>query len=148
MSQPRDHERYEILLVKVVDGLATDDEQRALDDHLATCQECREELADFTAIKETTDAMTQRILQDARLEPPREEGTRRIFLGLCFALIIGGLLLLAGFGGFQIFTDPTVPMLIRLGLGAAGIGALGLLAYLLKNRLLARGGDPYEEIDQ
>ena len=148
MSQPRDHERYEILLVKVVDGLATDDEQRALDDHLATCQECREELADFTAIKETTDAMTERIMQDAIIEPPRESAPARAWIIICSLLVIGGLGLLYGFGALQLLADPSVPLPVKIGTGAAALGVVGLLIYLLRVKLRGAGKDPYREIDQ
>lgn len=148
MSPADRHEQYEVLLVKAVDGQLTSDEQRLLDAHLAQCAQCREELADFTTIKETSDAMTQRILQDARLEPPREIGARRAFLNACFALVVAGLLILTGFGTFMLLSDPMVPLLVRVGAGAAGLGTLGLLLYLLVTRLRGRGADPYQEIDQ
>ena len=148
MSPTRNHEPFEILLVKAVDGQLTTGEQAALDEHLQQCAECREELADFTTIKETSDAMTQRILQDAMLEPPREGRSRRTLLNICFTLIWMGALLLTSFGVWQLLSDPAVPLLVRGGAGALGLGVLGLSAYLVFTRVLGRGKDPYEEIDQ
>jgi anti-sigma factor RsiW len=142
------HERYETLLVKAVDGLLTADEQRQLQAHLERCADCRAELRDFKQIKQETDAMRDRILMDARIEPPRE--TRRLgaYLGLAFMLLLAGGLVLLGFAAHRLLTDPQVPLLVKLGLGLAGLGGALLLAHLIRVRLRGLGKDPYREIDR
>lgn len=144
-----EHEHYEALLMKAVDGVIAADEQRELDAHMKTCATCARELDEFTDLKETTDAMTQRILQDARIEPPRETGVARVAISLSFAAMIVGGLLLAGFAGYTVLTAPDVPTVVRVGAILMGLGSLGLLGYVLSLRWRARGGrDPYEEIDR
>lgn len=142
-----DHERYEILLVKATDGLLSAEERRALDEHLAGCADCRAELEDFNLIKETTDAMTERILADATIEAPREPGTARGILGLGFVLLLCGALLLLGFAGYTLFTDAQVPLIVKAGAGALGLGVLVLSAYVATLRRRAARRDPYKEID-
>lgn len=148
MTTRTDHDRYELLLVKAVDGQLGPEERARLDEHLKTCARCREELGDFLAIKKTTDAMTERILADARLEPPREAPATRALMRSGFLLILAGLALLVGFAGYQLFSDPAAPLAVKAGTGAVGLGALAVLAHLLWRRLHGAGKDPYREIDQ
>lgn len=148
MSARAQHERYEQLLMKAVDGLLTPSERRELDEHLAGCPRCRAELDDFAAIKETTDAMTERILRDAAIEPYRPAPTARWVLSLGFLLLLAGGLVLLGYAGYVLFSDLTVPLPVKLGAGAAGLGTLLLAGYVLRIRARSRGRDPYAEIDR
>lgn len=148
MTRGHEHERYEILLVKAVDGQLTAAERRELDAHLLSCAACRAELEDFNLIKETTDAMTQRILSDAAIEPPREPGGVRAALGLGFLLLLAGALLLLGFAGYTLLADAGVPLIVKAGAGALGLGVLVLSAYVVLLRRRAARRDPYREIDQ
>lgn len=148
MTTPHNHERYEHLLVKAVDRALSADEKTELQSHLDTCEACAAELSDFELIKEATDAMTSRILHDAEIEPPRLQGGAKLWLNASFLLLLVGALLLVGFAGYALWTDAAVPLVVKLGSGAAALGALGLLAYVLRVRARAFGRDPYEEIDQ
>lgn len=142
------HEPYEILLVKATDGCLTPRERQALDEHLATCAECRAELADFRRVKEVTDAMTTRILADAAIEPPRESAATKVWLGLSLGLVGLGVGVLLGFGAWELWADPEVPLILKVALGACALGLGGVGAYLLTVRFAGRSRDPYEEIDQ
>jgi len=145
-SQPS-HDYYEGLLMKAVDGLLSEDEQRQLDEHLADCESCAAELDDFHDIKQTTDAMTQRILADAEIEPPRLTPPARGVIRLSFALLLAGLVILLGYGGYQMAIDAQVPLLVKVAVALVTAGLLGLLGYVLRVRARAHGRDPYEEID-
>ena len=91
--------------------------------------------------------MTKRILMDAKIEPPREGVKARLALGIGFLLLLVGTLILVGFASYSFLADPTVPLVVKLGGSAAGLGAFVLLAYLLRIRWHRRGKDPYKEID-
>jgi anti-sigma factor RsiW len=143
----REHERYEILLVRAVDEVISTEERRELDAHIEQCSSCREELEDFVRIKETTDAMTARIMADFTIEPPREPSSARAVLSIGFLLLLLGALVLLGFAGYTLFTDADVPLVVKLGTGGLGLGTLVLLAYVLKVRARAHKRDPYKEID-
>lgn len=148
MSPARNHEHYEHLLVKAVDDALTTEEKRELDAHLSTCQTCASELKDFQLIKETTDAMTSRIMHDAQIEPPRITGAARIWIQASLLLLLLGALMLTGFAGYALFADAAVPVVVKVGSAVAATGGLGLLLYVLRLRTRAAGKDPYEEIDQ
>ncbi len=147
MTKQRPHEHYETLLVKAVDGMLSTDERNQLDEHLIECSACAEELADFDLIKETTDAMTARLLNDAQIEPPRERGATRVWMAASFALLLIGALLLCGFAAYSFAVATDVPLIVKVGAAAAAAGSLGLLLYVLRIRKRAAGRDPYQEID-
>ena len=114
------HEKYETLLMKVVDGFATDDESRELNRHAEECANCREELASFTKIKETTDAMTARILQSARIDPPRPSPLARMAENSGFFLLLGAFTILSGYAVFEFWNDPEIAPLIKYTISAVG----------------------------
>ena len=143
----QNHEAYEILVMKAVDDQLSEDEQRQLDEHLKTCKDCREELMDFQAIKDTTDQVRQRILSDATIEPFRETPAVRSWNRLNFLLIALGVTFLFGLGTYQFFLDPKIPWYTKAASGTAGAGLLGLFMYILRVRIKGQQHDPYREID-
>jgi len=148
MSPTANHQRYEELLMKAVDGLLSPSERRELDEHLQDCPSCAAELADFTEIKETTDAMTARILSDVAIESFRPSPQAKSVLSLGFALLLVGGLLLLGYAAYLLAVDAEVPLPIKIGAGAMGAGTLVLAAYVARVRARALGRDPYEKIDR
>lgn len=143
-----DNPELEALLVKAVDGLLSDEEAARLERLLDAQPELRGELEMDMSIKATTDAMTARILEDARIEPVRPSPRGRTVLGTGFFLVFAGLAVLFGFGLHALMTDPEVPALVRLGVVAAGFGVATLFGYVLRVRLRAAGRDPYGEVDR
>ena len=142
----KDRAYFEGLAMKVVDQVATDDERRELDAYLADHPELREELTDFLEIKETTDAMTQRILATAELNPPPLSGADRRLTTLAFGLLLTSALTLLGFSGWLFLADPEVPAWIKFATLVAAIAVTILFGRHLRSRLA--GEDPYEVIDR
>lgn len=141
------HETYEILVMKAVDGQLTEPEEQQLHDHLSTCQACREELKDFQWIKQSTDRVRQRILQDSRLKPFQETGAVKAWNAFHLVLVFLGSLGLLIFSTYTFFLDPKVHVFVKWATGCAGLGGLGLFLYLLQNRLRQVSHDPYRHID-
>lgn len=148
MSDPNGHERYEELLMKVVDHVATEEEASELAQHTAVCEGCRAELDDFADVKRTTDAMTARILQDAQIESFVPSVVDRATLHIGWWLMLAGALVLIGMGGYAMATDPQIPAPFKAAFGAASAGAIALFVRALRTRWRASGRDPYEEIDR
>ncbi|MFP6685119.1 MAG: hypothetical protein VB934_10410 [Polyangiaceae bacterium] len=150
MSQPSspDDERYESLAVKAVDGQLSAEERAELDALLAQSSERAAELEDFLSIKETTDAMTQRILTTARIEPPRVGRGARWIQRSSFLALLFGALLLCGYGAYHLFVDPELPPVVKLATLVGMSGLFALFSYALTVRLRAAGKDPYQEIDR
>lgn len=139
---------YEGLLMKAVDGLLTEAEERELGEWLEANPDRATELDDFVRIKEVTDQMAQRLMADARIEPFRETPGERAYSWIAFALVFGGLTMMLGYGFEKFLFDEGVPAAIRYGAAAAAAGALALFLRVLWIRLRAVGEDPYEEVDR
>ena len=141
-----DHSHYEALLMKAVDDVITLDERAELEEHMSGCADCAAELKDFQRIKETTDAMTRRILDHAEIAPPRERGRAEAIVTTSFLLLLIGGVLLLGFAAWTFMTDCTVPAIVKIAGGLAGLGSLIMFGYVL--HLRTRSRDPYQEIDR
>lgn len=141
-------EQLEVLWVKAVDGLLSAEEAARLERLLDAQPGLREELELDMNIKATTDAMSARLLAEARIEAPRPTRRTRSVLGAGFFFVFAGLAILFGFGLHVLMTDPEVPNLVRAGVLIAGFGVATLLGYVLRIRLRAVGNDPYEEVDR
>lgn len=141
------HEYYEILLMKGVDGQLSDEEQAALDAHLATCASCRGEYADFRKIKGATDGIRDRILQDAALESIHDRLNASPADKVGFLLILVGSLVLAAMSAWLFFGNAEIPLWYRLSTGAIVGGAALLFGNLLRKRLQQAPHDPYNDID-
>ena len=141
-------ERSEELMMKAVDGLLEPAEREELEALLAADPARRAELEDFLQIKEATDAMTQRIAAHARIEPVRETPATQTANWAGLLLVFTGAALLTGYGAYELFVDPDVPTLVKVGSGLLGAGLLGLFGRALWVRLRGLKHDPYTEIDR
>lgn len=146
--KPEIPESIQALWVKATDGLLTSQEQVRLDEFLKTQPELRKELEMDMSIKASTDALTQRILAGAQIEPPRPGAATQAMFGLGFVGIFAGLCLLLGFGVHALMTDPEVPIWVQLGVALSGTGTAILFVHALRVRARAMGRDPYEEVDR
>lgn len=142
------HERFEALLMKKVDGVLEAGEDAMLQRHLQECEACRVELAAFSDVKTTTDAMRARILQDVAHDPLRPDlATRWIDRG-GFVVFLGVTAVLLGWTGVAVWEDPKLPVVVKWALLVGGGAALGVFVNVLRLRLGAAGTDPYKEIDR
>lgn len=139
---------FEALLMKAVDGVLTEAEERELEAYLEAHPEAVDELEDYREIKEVTDQMTERMLADARLEPFRETPGQRSFSWVAFAMIFAGLTMILAFTFERLFADPDVPWAIRFGAALVLGGVTALFLRTLWRRVRTLGTDPYEEIDR
>ncbi len=141
-------EHYEALMMKAVDGQLSALEQKELEEYLHEHPEERAALDDFLVIKASTDGLRQRILADALIEPLRPTRAMRGFDGVGLLLVCLGAMILFGFVGYHLMTDPQVPSLLKVGVGFVGMGVLALLMRVLFFRVRGLQHDPYREIDQ
>jgi len=67
---------------------------------------------------------------------------------LAYALIGIGALVLVVWGIKEFFIDPEVDLLIRIAVGAVGLGLLVLLGVVLKDRLRSSKNDRFKGVDR
>jgi len=147
MTSEASRARAEELVMRAVDGVLAEDEERELEDLLEQLPEYRDELRDYEEISAMTDAMTNRILADAQIEPIRPPASSRTLVSLSLLLLLCAFLVSTGFAAWGFLTDSGVPLLLKIAAAAGGLGLLGLFVHVLRIRRRASGRDPYQKID-
>ncbi|MBE9505905.1 MAG: hypothetical protein IMY84_03740 [Chloroflexi bacterium] len=67
---------------------------------------------------------------------------------LAYALIGTGAVVLVVWAVKEFFTDPEVDLLIRIAVGAVGLGLLVLLGVVLRDRLRSGKNDRFKEVER
>jgi hypothetical protein len=63
-------------------------------------------------------------------------------------LIVVGLVVLLGYGGSSFFMDPEIPLAIRIAVGIVGVGVVVLIVKVVRDRLISRKTDKFEEVER
>ena len=141
---------YKHLMMGFLDGELDEQQKLAFEKHLESCEVCRGELEEFKQLKKITDGVDLAEPEDAMWEHYWSGIYNRIerSMGWLLFSVAGALLLI--YGGFkaieEIIKDPTVDMVLKIGL----IGLIGGLAILLvsvfRERLYFRKKNRYKDI--
>lgn len=140
------------MLAGYIDGELTPEERADVEQHLRSCDECKKELEAFQKLKEVTGAMRYADIPEHVWENYWHGLYRRLELGLGWILLSIGVVLLLGFGLFCLIKDfflaPAEPLLVKIGVGAGGLGLIVLLVSIIRERLFAYRHDRYKEIQR
>lgn len=140
-------EHYRQLTTGYVDGELSDAERRKLEDHLAACEACRRELDECTTIKEHLTMIKFKEPSDAELERYWHSVYNRLERGVAWILFSLGAIVLICWGAFlaieEMINDPTVSIVLKVGVVAMIVGGVILFVSLLRERLTLRKTDKY-----
>ena len=141
------HDRYKQLLMALLDGELAPAERAELETHLADCRECRAELDGFRRLKEVTDMVRFEEPDDAVWASYWHGIYNRLERGLGWILLSLGAIVLLAYGTFRLveglFADPTVALLVKVGVGAGLLGIVVLVVSLVRERLFGLRSDRY-----
>ncbi|MDX9720703.1 MAG: zf-HC2 domain-containing protein [Myxococcota bacterium] len=144
MTKPVDHAYFEQLLMKAVDGVLSAKESALFQQHLAECEACRAEYVDFVAIKESTNALSQRVLLDRQIEPRPMGGVVLV----ATALMLLAFLTMAGMALHRLWLEDALPPVFWLGLGFALLSVAMFAFIAVRSRVRGLRRDPYQDIEQ
>ena len=140
------------MLSGYIDGELTDEEKVDLERHLKSCTECTAELEAFQKLKEVTGAMKYADVPEYVWENYWSGIYKRFERGIGWILLSIGAIILLGFGGYSLISDfflnPEEPLLLKLAIGAGGLGFIVLLVSTIRERLFAYNRDRYKEIQR
>ena len=139
-------DRYEELLVKIVDRTANPAEREELMSWLVDKPELRRELEEQQALSASINGWMQRLEVDLQADRQRSSPVGRLERGLGVALLLFGLAILSGWGFVAMMLEPDVPLLVRAAAGATLAGALLLGVHVVRTRFLTGESDPYDEV--
>jgi len=140
---------YEAMVSGYLDGELTADQRADFQKHLAGCPQCRQQLAEMTALKESLAMMKFKEPSDVELERYWATIYTRLERGAAWVLLSVGAILLLCYGSFRLLEglikDPTVDVLVKVGVMALVFGAVILFVSLLRERLAVRRVDKYSK---
>jgi anti-sigma factor RsiW len=141
---------YKSLMMGYLDDELDEQQKKKFTEHLDQCPECQKELAEFTELKQLADGVS--------LTEPTDELWQQYWKNIYnrFERMFGWILLsvaaiiLLIYGGFklieEIIQDPTVDIVLKVGLIALIGGFAILFVSVLRERLYLRKKDPYKDI--
>jgi len=140
-------EEYLSKITAYADGELPADQRDELEAHLRSCESCRRELAETTALKEELAMIKFSEPTDAEFERYWSHVYNRLERGIGWILFSLGAIVLLCYGGFrlveQVITDPTIAWVVKVGVLALVFGTVILFVSLLRERLAVRKADRY-----
>ncbi|MFH2054616.1 MAG: hypothetical protein ABIJ61_01545 [bacterium] len=146
-------ERLQELMMKVIDGVATEAEQQEFEQLLGDANpEMRDEYTAMRRIKEVTDEMQYKEMPDSFWEGYWSAVHNRLERGIGWTLLVIGAARVGGFAIFEFFRcfflDGSISIILRLGALIAILGSLVLLISVFREMLFARTRERYKEIER
>lgn len=142
-------ERARALMMAVVDGESSADEQRELDAILAGAPDLAADWRRMTRVKEVTTGMRLQSAPEELWDGYWTSVYSRAERGAAWVLISAGAIVLAGYWLWEaigaLFSDTTMPAVIRFGIMALGLGLIILLVSVLREKMFTHRSDPYEK---
>ncbi len=140
------------LMMAYLDEEISENEKDLVEKHLAECEKCRAEFDSFTQLKEVTDKVKLADLKEDIWAGYWKGVYKRIERGAgWFFLSIGAIILLA-LGVFQffknLFLDPGVSFIVKIGICFLAFGIIVLLVSIIRERVFAFKKERYREIEK
>lgn len=130
-----------------LDGELPDEERRRFEEHLASCDACRTELAELKRLTEDLNMMRFKEPGDEELQRYWAGVYNRLERGIGWILLSAGVILTLCYGAFKIIEemirDPAVSVILKVGVCALIAGLVILFVSLLRERLVVRKVDRY-----
>ena len=141
---------YKDMMMAYLDGELENKQIKTFQTHLKNCPECRQDLEEFTSLKEITDSVSLVEPEDRVWDQYWDNVYNRLErrMGWVFFSIAG--ILLGLFGGFKVIEavilDPGVDLMFKVCLVVLILGLSILFASVLRERLYFRQRDRYKDV--
>lgn len=141
-------EEIQQLMMKIVDGVATPEEERAIAEAIEGNERWESELRAFIKIKEVTENMQFKELPDSYWEGYWNGVYTRTERAFAWILLSVGLMILLGFSAFmglsRFYADPGVSLILKVGVSMAILGGIVMVVSIARERFFARKHERYE----
>jgi hypothetical protein len=142
-------EEIQQLMMKVVDRVASPEEEQALAEAIGADERWKTELRAFKKIKEVTENMQFKELPDSYWSGYWQDIYRRTERAFAWILMSIGLIIALGFVAYvglsAWYSDPEVSMTLKIGVSAAVLGGIIMIVSIVRERIFARKHERYEK---
>lgn len=146
-----EHKRIKELISPYLDGALDDEARKTVDEHLASCPECRKECEETKKLEEVMNKMTFKTPSREVWDVYWTSVYNRLERGIGWIFFSLGAIILLFFGAYKLIEgliqDPTIPLLLKAGIVLALGGVVVLLVSIIREHLFLRKKERYKEID-
>ncbi len=140
---------YAAMLTGYIDEELTPEDRARLEKHLTGCEACRGELAALTGLKEELAMMDFVEPTDVELDAYWAGVYNRLERRLGWILLSVGAVALIAYGAFELVEkfvrDPSVALILKVGVLAGILGLVILFVSILRERLAVSKADRYSQ---
>jgi predicted anti-sigma-YlaC factor YlaD len=129
-----------------LDGELPQGERQRVEIHLESCPKCSEAFEELSRLRNAVGQLHFGQLSHENWSEMMNDATIRTSRGAGWILYVVGILLLCGYAGYCFAVDPAVDALVKSGVGAVVLGVSLLFISVLRERLLTRKTDKYEDV--
>ncbi len=144
-----ENEEIQQLMMKVVDGVASPKEEKALAEVIQGNERWESELRAFKKIKEVTENMQFKELPDSYWSGYWQRVYQRTERALAWILLSVGLMIMVGYSAYmglsRFYYDPEVSVALKVGVSLALVGGIIMIVSIARERLFARKHERYEK---
>lgn len=141
-----------LYLMSYLDGEIEPENRSEIERHLAECENCRKEYHSFLKLKQETDKMRLADLSDELWKGYWKGVYRRMERGAGWIFLSIGVVILLSFGAYQffkqLFADPNISLIVKVGVSTGALGAIILLVSIIRERLFRYKTDRYKEVER
>jgi hypothetical protein len=142
-------EEIQNLMMKVVDGVASQEEERVFTEAIYGNERWESELLAFKKIKEVTENMRFKELPDSYWSGYWQNIYRHTERAVAWILLSVGLMIILGFAAYmglsRLYTDPDISIIMKVGVSLAVPGGIIMIVSIMRERLFARKHERYEK---
>lgn len=143
-------DEYKNRLMGYLDDELSEDERRRVEQHLAQCADCASELEEFKKLKAITDEVALVEPEDRIWQDYWSNIYNRIERGIGWIVFSIAAIVLTIYAGFKavekLVMDPTVEILLKVGVLALIAGLATLFVSILRERLYFWKRDRYKDV--
>jgi predicted anti-sigma-YlaC factor YlaD len=145
-----DHQKIKELISSYHDNHLSEDQKKMIKEHVEQCEECRREFEEMGKFEE--------VMQKMELKQPTREIWQvywasvynRLERRIGWILLSIGAIIMLFFGGFKaiegVIEDPTIPLVVKVGILATLGGLAILLVSVGRERIFVRKKERYKEV--
>lgn len=146
------HEKFKQLISSYLDGELDAGNRKSVEEHLASCPECRKEYEDLQKFEEVMGMVSLKSPSKELWDAYWASIYNRLERGVGWILLSLGAIILLFFGAYKmvegIINDPKIPLVLKIGVLAFLAGVSVLLVSIIREQFFLRKRERYKEIDQ
>ena len=135
------------LLSGYLDGELTQQERQRVEVHVGGCQHCSARLRELGKLRASIGKLQLNGIAEEEWKQMMNDAVARTARGVGWLLVIGGVLAMVGYIGYEFVLTHADPPLIKWAVGALYLGFAVLLLSVLRQRFVARRKDKYKDVE-